>query len=292
VTCGTHGSAVTLAGLITFAVVGHNEAATLRYMLDQAAAAVRPGDRLWFVDSASDDGSPELAARLGAEVLRAPLGKGRAMAAAVERCETSHICFLDADVLETTRNVPLTLREGLERSTADMVVAEFVWPAKGSLVLTTTIWRPLVGDLFPDALGTAPRFPLSGFRLLDVELARGPLPSEFGVETYLNLIGAIDGRTTATVDVGVFVGLIRPHPSMFHEVAETILDLAEARGRLDPAARRSWDVWVDETVAVISECRSGDGIMAERFAEELATLAARPRPSRSLNAGVGASGVG
>lgn len=278
--------------MITFAVIGHNEAATLRYMLDQAAGAVRPGDRLWFVDSASDDGSPELAARLGAEVLRAPLGKGRALAAAVERCETSHICFLDADALETTRNVPLTLRDGLERSAADMVVAEFVWPAKGVLALTTTIWRPLVGDLFPEALGTAPRFPLSGFRLLDVELARGPLPSGFGVETYLNLVAAIDGRMTATVDVGVFSGPVRPHPSMYHEVAEAILDLAEACGRLERAARGPWDAWVSETFAVITECRSGDGIVAERFAEELAKLAARPRPPCSLNAGVRGSGVG
>src|SRR2546423_12803422 len=100
-------------------------------MLDQVAAAVRSGDRVWFVDSASDDDSPELAAQLGAEVLRAPLGKGRAIAAAVEHCETSHICFLDADVLATTRNVPLTLREGLEGSGADLVVAEFASPAQG-----------------------------------------------------------------------------------------------------------------------------------------------------------------
>jgi hypothetical protein len=275
--------------LITFAVIGHNEAPTLRYMLDQVAAAVKPGDRVWFVDSASDDGSPELAARLGAEVLRAPLGKGRAMAAAVERCETSHICFLDADVLETTRNIPLTLREGLERSGADMVVADFVWLGKGVLAVEMTIWRPLAGDLFPEALGTAPQFPLSGFRVLDVELARGPLPSGFGVETHLNVIGALDGRTTATVDIGVFVGVIRPHASMYQEVAMTILDLAEARGRLERAARPAWEAWVNETVAVVAECRSGDGIMAERFADELAALAARPRPPRSGEPSLGAS---
>lgn len=281
----------TLVGLITFAVIGHNEAATLLYMLDQAAAAVGPGDRLWFVDSASDDGSPELAARHGAAVLRAPLGKGRAMAAAVERCETSHICFLDADVVETTRNAPLTLREGLEQSGADMVVAEFAWPAKGVLPLTTTIWRPLAGDLFPDALATAPRFPLSGLRVLDVELARG-LPSGFGVEAHLNLMGALDSRTTATVDVGVLVGPVRLHASMYHEVAEAILDLAEARGRLERDMRPSWDAWVSETAAAIGECRSGPGITAERFTEELATLATRPRPPRSMNAGGSAAVVG
>jgi hypothetical protein len=171
-----------------------------------------------------------------------------------------------------------------------MVVADFVWPAKGVLAIEMTMWRPLAGDLFPEALGTAPQFPLSGLRLLDVELARGPLPSGFGVETHLNVIGAIDGRTTATVDVGVFVGLIRPHALMYQEVAVAILDLAEAHGRLERAARPAWEAWVSETVAVVADCRSGDGIMAERFRGELAALAARPRPPRSLKAAARAAG--
>ena len=277
--------------MITFAVIGHNEASNLHHVLDQVAAAVRPGDRVLYVDSASDDGSAEVAARLGAAVLKAPLGKGRAMAAAVERCATSHVCFLDADVLETTRNVPLTLREGLQRSGADMVVADFVWPAKGILTITASIWRPLAGDLFPEALGTAPRFPLSGFRVLDVELARGPLPGGFGVEAHLNVIGAIGGRTTATVDVGEFVGHIRPHPSMYQEVAVAILDLAEARGRIARSARPAWEAWIAETVARVADLRSRDGSFPERSAEELAELAARPRPPRGVTAGPHPAGV-
>jgi hypothetical protein len=75
-------------------------------------------------------------------------------------------------------------------------------------------------------------------------------------------------------------------------VAGTILDLAERRGRLERAARPAWDAWVSETIAVIADCRSGDGIMAGRFAEQLATLAARPRPPRGLNPGVRTAGVG
>jgi hypothetical protein len=173
-----------------------------------------------------------------------------------------------------------------------MVVADFVWRGKGVLAVEMTVWLPLAGDLFPEALGTAPRFPLSGFRVLDIELARGPLPTGFGAETQLNVVGAIDGRTTATVDIGVFVGVIRPHASMYQEVATTILDLAVARGRLDRAARPAWDAWVGETIAVVGRYRSGDGVMAERFKEELMALAARPRPPRGLSAGARAAAIG
>ena len=83
--------------MITYAVVGHNEAALLVNALEQAFAARREGEPVWFVDSASTDGSGELARAVGADVVGAPLGKGRAVATAVERCETQYICIIDAD---------------------------------------------------------------------------------------------------------------------------------------------------------------------------------------------------
>jgi glycosyltransferase involved in cell wall biosynthesis len=46
----------------TFAVVGHNEAATLRYSMAQALAAAAPGEEVWFVDSGSTDDSLDVAA--------------------------------------------------------------------------------------------------------------------------------------------------------------------------------------------------------------------------------------
>src|SRR5262245_16389662 len=61
----------------TFAVVGHNEAATLPTALEQALDAAEPDDHVWFVDSASDDGSADVARARGAAVVVAPLGKGR-----------------------------------------------------------------------------------------------------------------------------------------------------------------------------------------------------------------------
>jgi glucosyl-3-phosphoglycerate synthase len=269
--------------MITFAVVGHNEAATLGNMLAQVREMARPGDRVWFVDSASTDSSAALAAELGAEVVRGELGKGRAMAAAVERCETSHICFLDADLRSSTRNIPLALREALERSGADMAVAEFHWVGKGVVSNTIGVWRPIAGDLFPEALGVSPSFPLSGFRLLDLELACGSLPPGYGIEAHLNVVGTLDGRRTVNVDVGELESVPRPHPTLSRDIADALFDLAEAHGRLDRAVRPLWEEWVDEVAAVI-ETRPPKGSDETEYRERLEAVARRPRPQRSAAA--------
>ena len=260
--------------MITFAVVGHNEVALLSNAVEQAHAASRPGDRVWYVDSASSDGSAELAHSLGAEVVRAPLGKGSAVAAAIGRCETRHICLLDADIENTTRNVPETLRQALERTGADMVVAEFDWPEKSFRPVTATIWEPLVRALFPEAVETVPGVPLSGFRILDVALARGPLPTGFGLEVHLNIVGSLDGRRTETADIGLYAGPLRPNPELPGEVARAILDVAEARGRLDPSARPDWDSWLEPVLALIAETGPDDSAGRSMLTE----AAARPLP--------------
>jgi hypothetical protein len=138
-----------------------------------------------------------------------------------------------------------------------------------------------VGDLFPEALGIAPRFPLSGFRILEADLADGPLPPGFGVETHLSIRAAIEGRQTETVDVGEFVGTIRRQPTLSMDMATAIFDLAETHGRLDLDVRPRWEAWVDELDAVIAS-RPPDGGDADAWRARLAAAASRPRPPRWL----------
>ena len=111
-----------MPGGFTFAVIGHNEADRLHVALGQALEAARPGDSVWFVDSASTDGSAARAAELGAEIVDAPLGKGRAMMIAIERCCTPYVCFVDGDLESSDCNVPAALRDGVVASEADLVV--------------------------------------------------------------------------------------------------------------------------------------------------------------------------
>ena len=266
--------------MITYAVVGHNEVALLANALEQALVARRGDEPVWFVDSASTDGSAEVAAGMGAEVIGAPLGKGSAVAAAAQRCETQYICVIDADLERTTRNVPVTLREELERTGADMVVGEFEWFEKPFRPTTTTIWNPLTGSLFPEAMASVPLVPLSGFRVFDVELAREPLPPGFGLEVHLNIVGSVDGRRTVTTDIGVYKGTVRPNPGLPSDIARAILDLAVARGRLAASARPLWDDWIEPILELIA-VTTPDDMERRRMLDE---AAARPLPPTMVGA--------
>jgi glucosyl-3-phosphoglycerate synthase len=97
--------------MITFAVIGHNEAPTLEYSLNQASEAAIAGDVVWFVDSVSTDQSSAIAKHLKIKRVRAPIGKGRAMSYAIEQCKTEYICFIDADLLPSTKNLVQAMAE-------------------------------------------------------------------------------------------------------------------------------------------------------------------------------------
>jgi len=265
--------------MITFAVVGHNEATLLATAIRQAIEAASPGDRVWFVDSASTDDSAAIARSLGAEVVGAPLGKGRAMMTALERCRRGHMCFLDGDIEQSSSNIAVALREATEREDPDMVVGDFDWPGKRFAGAVDGMYRPLVEDLFPDALHVAPRAPFSGFRVLRSGVEAGPLPWRWGAETYLNLHLAASGKHVTTVDLGVYAGPDRLKTTeLGWEVAGVILDLAERHGRLDPAMRPSWEGWVREAMAVLST-QPDVGEPPRDYPERLAEVARRPRPS-------------
>jgi glycosyltransferase involved in cell wall biosynthesis len=236
---------------ITFAVVGHNEREYLARSIGQAAAAVRPGDRLWFVDGASTDGSAELAASLGAEVIDAPLGKGHAIAAALARCETSHICFVDGDIEYSTQNIPMTLRDALLEEPADMIMGDFRWPKRKLNHSIDGVYRPLVGGLFPEALDRFGVIPYSGFRILRADLPWGQLPPGWAIETCLNLICTIRGWPTRVIDIGEYGGPLRRKPELGWEVGRTIFDLAEADGRLDAELRPRWEAWLAGIMEVL-----------------------------------------
>jgi len=264
--------------VITYAVVGHNEAELLANPLAQVHEARRPGEPVWFVDSDSTDGSGELARSLGAEVIHAPRGKGRAVAAAIERCETEHICLIDADLESTTENTPATLARAIESTGADMVVGEFLWPEKPFHPVTLSIWTPLATAFFPEAVEAVPRVPLSGFRVFDLDVARGPLPPGFGLEVHLDIVGSLDGRRTETVDIGVYAGTVRGTPSLPGDIGAAILDLAERRGLLSPAARPLWDAWLEPVIDLIPVTAPDDTPARER----LAAAAARPLPDTGV----------
>jgi glycosyltransferase involved in cell wall biosynthesis len=272
----------------TFAVVGHNEAERLGFALGQAMDASRPGDQVWFVDSASTDGSAELAERLGADALRAPLGKGRAMAHALERCDHGYICFLDADLTWSERNLARALRDGVERHRPQMLVGSIRQRTRTRLSVTPAIHNRLVGELFPAVLAQFPPgiFALTGCRALDATLELGGLPPGYGAETHLNLLFSLERRRVVIDDLGPCENPIRGYsnvPQIGIDVANAILDMAEAAGLLDEDARPAWDAWVAGVLDVIRGQPPGDADDSA-YLQRLSALAARPLPPRRAEA--------
>ncbi|MEZ5141369.1 MAG: glycosyltransferase [Acidimicrobiales bacterium] len=274
-----------MSGRFTFAVVGHDEADSLAAVVDQARQAATADDEVVFVDSASTDGSGDVARALGIEVVDAPLGKGRAMAVALARARdrSDHICFLDADLIASETVIPVELRRAVEATGADQVVGHFEEPGRRRAV-TPGIYQPLLGALFPDLAGRDVVVPLSGFRALRTDLELRPLPPGYGVETHLNLEVPLNGGRSISCPLGRFEGKLRGYtniPAIGADVAEALLDTAVAHGRLSPASRPAWDAWV---APVLEHLRLQPSVGADdaAYVDHLLRLAARPLPPTGI----------
>lgn len=263
--------------MVTYAVIGHNEEETVADAVAEVRAAARDGDRVWFVDSASTDGSAAIAAALGAEVVRAPAGKGRAVAAALERCETPWFCTFDAHFHGSERNIAVELRDALEAGDADMVIAQFEVRGDRTGGVSKAITGPLLQALFPEAGGASELWRLSGFRAWRTALDLGPLPTTFGLETHLNMTALVSGASIEVHAVGWFAYRYRVKPILGIEVADAVLDVAQREGRLAPERRAEWDAWVAVVNDVAAAWRN-DGSSPEDHARRLHAASARPLP--------------
>lgn len=271
--------------MFTFAVVGRDESERLATAIGQARAAAHDADEIWFVDSGSVDGSPELAASLGARVVEAPSGKGRAIARALREVTTEYVVLLDADIDRPTPNIPLALRKVVERTGADLVVAEFDEPKMQLRHTTRYVWGPLVARLFPEAHQRFGCTPLSGFRALRAGQDLGRIPPGFAVEAHINLAVAAAGGAVELAEVGAYWGPVRPKTRLGSEVGAAVLDHAERLGRLDSEMRPRWDRWVEAIVLIVVEGppAAGDAASPSNLAEpgyvaRLEAAVSRPLP--------------
>jgi glucosyl-3-phosphoglycerate synthase len=266
----------------TFAVVGRNEAATLPTALGFALDAAQGDDQVWFVDSGSTDASAQIAADLGAEVVPGPVGKGRAMQVAFDRCTAGHLIFLDADYEWSERNIPAEIRAEAVRTDADMVVGTYDEAGRRRVVMPG-VYHPLVGALAPEALEHID-IALSGFRAVRPHVLRSPLPPGYGAETHLNLEATFGGDRVVSCPVGGFRGSLRGYtniPAILDDVAAAILDSAIRHGRLEQSARSVWDGWVDGVRELVAD-QPPPGADDVGFSERLATLATRPLPPTGI----------
>ena len=259
--------------------MGHDEVETLPAAIGQAQEAADGDDRIWFVDSASTDGSASIASGLGVEVVAAPIGKGRAMSRALERCVDGFICFMDADIRESSVTTPLVLKRAILETGAEVALGSFR-PVDRRRSVYAGIYRPFVGALFPEVIDRLGVTPMCGFRAWDASLPVGRIPPGYGVETHLNLVFSLGRRRIELVELGDLRGPLRGYahvPEIGVGVSDAILDMAEAEGRLDPPLRPLWEAWVASVLELIRS-QPGEGERDDDYIRELMARAARPLP--------------
>jgi glucosyl-3-phosphoglycerate synthase len=263
--------------MFTFVVPARDEEVSVENIVRQACQASQPGDRVLVVDSASSDATASRAAAAGAEVLSGPPGKGAAMAAAMRQVHTPWVCFLDADLFSAAVNVPAELRHAAVAGGADHIVGDYEYDDPATILASTfVIYEPLVAEFFPEASSLCVNA-LTGYRAIRRSYLDGRWPLDFGVESYLNIVTAVNGGTTAVSHLGVITSRFKYKHDMSREIGRTILDLATAYGRMDPDARPAWDAWVDGAVPAIRAVGGAEGRSA--VLKRLFAAARRPMPS-------------
>jgi glucosyl-3-phosphoglycerate synthase len=265
--------------VITFVIVGHNEADTVATVVKQARAAAHPRDRVIVVDSASTDGTFAAAAATGVEVLRGPIGKGAAMRAGVDACpESDWVCFLDADMVDAEHNIAERLADRARIAGApDQIVGDFDDGLHAVMTLTHGFYEPLVAALFPEVAGAFGSKPLTGFRVVRRERLVGePIPPDYGVESYLNICITLAAGPPEVVHLGRFDGKMKVNRLRVYEITDVVLDLAVRFGRLRPEERSAWQSWVDEAYLVV-EAWDPDGDQ-ETYRQQITAVARRPTP--------------
>ncbi|MEW2383624.1 glycosyltransferase family 2 protein [Micromonospora sp. NPDC047707] len=207
--------------------------------LDEAAAlpgvlaALPPGYRALVVDNGSRDGSPEVAARLGARVVHEPRrGYGAAVHTGLLAAETELVCVLDADGSFDPAELPALVAPVADGS-ADLAVGRrrpvsasaWPWHARAGTALIAALLRqrgvPL-RDLSPIrvarreallGLGVTDRafgYPLellvraaaAGWRIRELDVTYAPRAAG----TRSKVSGSVRGTLRATRD---FAGVLR-----------------------------------------------------------------------------------
>jgi glycosyltransferase involved in cell wall biosynthesis len=165
--------AVTVRYMIDVILPCLNEARALPWLLPRMPAGYRP----IVADNGSDDGSPEIAAGLGAAVVRVPQrGFGAACHGGLLAAEADVVCFMDADGSLDPADLP-AVTAPLLAGTADLTLGRRLpegpgaWPAHARVanrVLAARVRRRTglgLADIGP--MRAACREPLLGLHVAD-----------------------------------------------------------------------------------------------------------------------------
>jgi glucosyl-3-phosphoglycerate synthase len=243
-------------GTVTVVLPAREVADTIGPIVERLQSLEGLVDQILVVDAASEDGTAEIAARLGADVhqeaelmpeLGRVLGKGDAMWRAQAAAHGDTIAYLDSDTREFPAHFatgilgPLITRPELEFVKAFfrrpfMTSAGVAGERDGGRVTELTA-RPLLSAFYPDLAGFIQ--PLAGeFAARRDLLQRLPFGTGYSVETamLLNVRDALGGTGgMAQVDLEIRLNRHQPLPElgpMAYAVLGAILERLRREGRL------------------------------------------------------------
>jgi glucosyl-3-phosphoglycerate synthase len=235
------------------------------------------------IDDGSTDGSAEIAARAGAQVMMSTLlGKGASMEDGLGIARGGIVLFLDGDLLEICDDLVEKMTAPIVGGQADLVKAKFSRDAGRVTVLTA---RPLLSAFFPEVA----RFeqPLGGIVAARRSLLRNlRLENDYGVDIGLLIDAAMKGARVVEVDIGRIdheSQSLEALGDMAKQVTRVILDRAWRHDRLSINLVREMEETERRTrAAVLPVARSArgepkfalfdmDGVLLDgRFVAELA----------------------
>lgn len=239
---------------VTVVLPAREVADTVGCVVERIGALEGLVDQVLVVDAASADGTAEVAAAAGAEVVQqdslmpamgAVLGKGDAMWRALAAARSDLVIYIDADTRDfsgafvTGLLGPLFERPGIEfsKATYDRPYSTngHQVPAGGGRVSQLTA-RPLLAAFYPGLAGLVQ--PLSGEVAGARELfERIPFATGYSVETamLLELCELIGPEAMAQVDLGERLNAHQPLEAlrpMAESVLAVVTDRLRAEGRL------------------------------------------------------------
>ncbi|WP_034484122.1 glycosyltransferase [Actinomadura oligospora] len=245
---------------VSIVIPAHNEEATIVEVVSDAQRALKvlnvSGD-VTVSASGCTDATAELAARAGARVVEAPVGKGAAMTAGLEATTGDIVCLIDGDI-QYFGDPPLaaTLIDPLLNGIADACISDLYWRPLYPQLWLQAFFAPVAGYLFPEMLPRIGSSPWSGQRAALRHLWPTTMPEDFTADLAILLHWNEHAKTLRPVLSDDWVNPQRPKPDLMHQELELLISEAQRRGRIAEAEVRPLLDWYEDAHALMARYRS------------------------------------
>lgn len=242
-------------------IPAHNEAATVGEVVSDAFSALHvlnTEGEVIVAASGCTDQTAKVAREAGARVVEAPTGKGSAIAAGIQACESGIICLIDGD-FRYFGPVPLAaiLVAPVMHGLADATVADLYWRPVYPHMWLHGFFAPLVGQLFPELLPQVGTTPWSGQRAAVRNLWPDNLPGGFTVDLALLLHWHAKGARMRPVLADDWTNPQRPKTDLLRKEFDMVADYAVECGRVGTHERAALERWFDDLYKLMAAYRPG-----------------------------------